>query len=110
PMGARDVKTVGLDVAAVVGDAGGEHLGGALRALGRARCRGSVGGDDRRIGRQRVGHLGLRTAAPVVGRPLAAGKRLGPNNQTPVIARSGATKQSRPVSASLREIASPAFA
>jgi len=55
-LGPRDVDSIGLDVARIVRDPAREQIGGALRALGRAGGRGAVGGDDRRVGRQRVGH------------------------------------------------------
>ena len=56
PLGARDVDSVRLDIARIVRDPGGKQIGGAPGALGRARRRGAVGGDDRRVGGQRVGH------------------------------------------------------
>ena len=45
--GPGDVEPVGLDVARIMGDAGGEQLGRTQRALRRAGGRGAVRGDNR---------------------------------------------------------------
>jgi len=58
PLRAVDVEPVRLDVARIVGDAAGKQRRRLRGAGGRAWGRGPVGGDDRRVGRQGVGHDG----------------------------------------------------
>src|SRR5207245_2966429 len=55
-LGPGDVETVGLDVARIMGDAAGKEPARLLRGGRRSRGRGAISGDDRRIGRQGVGH------------------------------------------------------
>jgi hypothetical protein len=59
PLGMVDVEAIGLDVTGIVGDAAWEQHRRLLGLRRRARGRGAVGGDDRRVRRQAVGHIGL---------------------------------------------------
>src|SRR4029077_13040030 len=61
-LGPGDVEPIGLDVARIMGDAAGKEPARLLRGGRRARRRGAIGGDDRRIGRQGVGHALLSSA------------------------------------------------
>src|ERR1051325_3398518 len=77
PLGVVDVEAIGLDIAGIVCDAARKQGGrrrGARRRSGRS---GAIGGDDRRVRRQAVGHIGLRLqSATFGGPPLARATRL----------------------------------